>query len=249
MQAAEQRTTSSQAPEWQASAGTPIYGEAPATRVLVVDDHALVAEGTCQVLEAWDGIEVVGRAGTAAEALEQVELLHPDVAIVDINLPGASGLELARELVQRASPVAVLIVTAYDDYAYVAEAIDIGVGGYLLKTASSRELVDAVRAVSAGIFVLDRAVSTRVTRGNGRREAVEGPHSLTARETAVLRLLARGLANKAIASELGLSVRTVEGHVSGVLSKLGVGSRTEATLYALENHLADMPRSWRAASW
>ncbi len=244
MQTAGERTASSRTPGWQATAGAD-----QATKVLVVDDHALVAEGTCQVLEAFDGIEVVGRAGTAAEALEAVELLHPDVAIVDINLPGTSGLELARELAERASPVAVLIVTAYDDYAYVAEAIDIGVGGYLLKTASSRELVDAVRAVSTGIFVLDRAVSTRVARGNGRREVADGPHTLTARETAVLRLLATGLANKAIASELGLSVRTVEGHVSGVLSKLGVGSRTEATLYALENHLADMPRSHRAANW
>ncbi len=218
----------------------------PGTRVLVVDDHALVAEGTCQVLEAWEDIEVVGQAGSAAEALELVERLHPHVAVVDINLLGPSGLDLARELAMRGSPVAVLIVTAYDDYAYVAEAFEIGVGGYLLKTATSRELVDAVRAVAAGVFVLDRAVSGRVARPPRARQAVaEEAGALTAREAAILRLLARGLSNKAIAAELGLSVRTVEGHVSSVLSKLGVGSRTEATLFALDNNLADMPHGYR----
>ncbi|HET9060356.1 MAG TPA: response regulator transcription factor [Acidimicrobiales bacterium] len=229
-------------------AGSLVAGRDRTTTVLVVDDHALVAEGTCQVLETWADIEVVGRAGTASEALDMIDRLHPDVAVVDINLPGESGLHLARKLAQRGSPMAVLIVTAYDDYAYVAEALDIGVGGYLLKTATSRELVEAVRAVAAGILVLDRAVSRGAGRAAGLQEEPDDAHALTARETAVLRLLARGLPNKSIAAELGLSVRTVEGHVSAVLSKLGVASRTEATLFALENHLAYIPRDPRAGS-
>lgn len=210
-----------------------------AVRVLVVDDHVLVADGTRQLLDAEEDLEVVGQAGTVADALEIIERLSPAVAIVDLNLPDGSGLDLARAVVGDGRKTAVLIVTAYDDYAYVAEALDVGVAGYLLKTASARELVDAVRAAANGVFVLDRAVSGRLARR--LRSAPSGTGRLTGRESDVLRLLAQGLANKVIAGELGLGVRTVEGHVSSLLSKLGVGSRTEAVLYALSHHLVEPP--------
>jgi DNA-binding NarL/FixJ family response regulator len=207
-------------------------------RIVLVDDHALVAEGTRQLLDAEDGLEVVGEARTGEEALPLLESLRPDVALVDVNLPGMSGLELAR-LASRSCPeVLILIVSAYDDYAYVTEALDIGVAGYLLKTASARELVDAVRAVADGVFVLDRAVSLRLTR-RGRRSPPE-PAMLTPREREVLFLLAQGRSNKQAAAELGLGLRTVEGHVSSILGKLGVSSRTEAVLHALEHHLVDL---------
>lgn len=157
-----------------------------------------------------------------------------------MNLPGASGLELARTAAARYPEVKVLVVSAYDDYAYVTEALEVGVGGYLLKTASAKELVDAVRAVADGVFVLDKAVSGRLARRWRTGPAGSpGGGALTPRELDVLRLLARGLSNKHMAAELDLGVRTVEGHVSNVLAKLGVASRTEAVLYALSHRLVE----------
>lgn len=208
-----------------------------AVRVVIVDDHALFRDGTVYVLEGEPGIEVVGQAGTGEDGLALLARLEPDVAIVDVNLPGISGLELARHAATRAPEVRILIVSAYDDYAYVTEALDLGVAGYLLKTASGRELVDAVRAVADGVFVLDRAVSQRLARRGRANAPAVGGEDLTPREAEVLALLARGLSNKQIAGELTLGIRTVESHVSNVLAKLGVASRTEAVLFALEHRL------------
>ncbi len=204
-------------------------------RVVIVDDHSLVREGTVQLLEQTDDIEVVGQAGTGEEGLRLLEELAPDVALVDINLPGMSGLELARAARAHHPEVAVLIVSAYDDFAYVTEALEVGVGGYLLKTASGNELLEALRGVFGGIFVLDRAVSSRLTRR--WRSGPPATGALTRREADVLRLLARGRTNKQIAAGLGLGVRTIEGHVSSLLGKLGVTSRTEAVAFALGHHL------------
>jgi len=210
-------------------------------RVFVVDDHALVREGTVQLLAQEEEFSVVGQAGTGEEALTLLESLRPDVALVDVNLPGMSGLDLVREIAARGVPVSVLIVSAYDDYAYITEALEIGVSGYLLKTASGRELVDAVRAVADGIFVLDRGVSSLLARRwrSGAAQRAEGG-ALTARESDVLALLARGRSNKQIASELSLGLRTVEGHVSAVLAKLGAASRTEAVAFALRERIVDL---------
>jgi DNA-binding NarL/FixJ family response regulator len=205
-----------------------------ATRIVIVEDHALVREGTAQLLEATPDLRVVGQCGTAEEGAELVERLVPDVALVDVNLPGASGLELAGELARRQPSTRVLVVSAYDDQAYVAEALEIGVGGYLLKTASGRELVEAVRLVAAGVFVLDGAVSSRL--GRIRRGTAPGrfdPRALTPREAEVLSLVTQGRSNKQIAAELSLGLRTVESHVSSLLAKLGATSRTEAVAHAL----------------
>ena len=210
------------------STGRPV---SPVVRVVIVDDHALVREGTVQLLSQAPDLDVVGQAGSGEEAISVFDATQPDVALIDINLPGMSGLDLARHAAASHPSMRVLIVSAYDDYAYVAEALDIGVGGYFLKTASAGELVDAVRAVSKGVFVLDRAVSSRLTRRVRKYTATVG--TLTRRETEVLELLARGRSNKQITQELGLSLRTVEGHVSNVLAKLGVQSRTEAVVYAV----------------
>ncbi len=206
-------------------------------RVVVVDDHALMREGTVELLEKADDIMVVGQAGTGDEALRLLEHCRADVMLVDVNLPGMSGLELARIVGPRYPQLAVLIVSAYSDYAYVTEALEAGVGGYLLKTASAKELLDAVRSVSDGVFVLDKAVSSRLAR-RWRREPA-GAVALTAREAEVLRVLARGWSNKQIAAELCLGVRTVESHVSSLLAKLQVASRAEAVAYALRHHLVD----------
>ncbi|MDA8282944.1 MAG: response regulator transcription factor [Actinomycetota bacterium] len=213
-------------------------GRDAAVRVVVVDDHALVREGTLQLLDQELDFEVVGQAGSAEEGLDVLGRTRPDVVIVDVSLPGASGLDLAETAVARYPEVRVLVVSAYADYAYVTRALELGVGGYLLKTASARELVDAVHAVADGVFVLDKALSGRLARRWHDGSAVpSGARALTSRETDVLRLLTRGLSNKQIAVELSLGLRTVEGHVSNVLVKLGVGSRTEAAFYALSHHL------------
>jgi len=210
----------------------------PATapiRVVIVDDHALLREGTIQLLEQQAEVEVVGQAGSGEEGLEVLGRLRPDVALIDVHLPGMSGLALARAAAASLPGVRVLIVSAYDDYAYMAEALKIGVGGYLLKTATARELVDAVRAVAGGVFVLDQALSSRLTRR--RRSGPLAAGTLTRRESEVLAVLARGRSNQQIAAELGLGQRTVEGHVSSVLGKLGVASRAEAVAYALGHRL------------
>ncbi len=209
-----------------------------ATRVVIVDDHALVREGTLQLLEQDPGIEVVGHAGTAEEGLSLLDQLGPDVAIVDINLPGMSGLDLARKAGERHRNVRILIVSAYDDYAYVAEALEVGVGGYMLKTATAKELLDAVHAVADDVFVLDRAVSGRLSRRWRAGETATKP--LTPREADVLTLLAHGRSNKQIAAELSLGLRTIEGHVSNIFAKLGVASRTEAVAHAISHHLVSL---------
>ncbi len=208
-------------------------------RVVIVDDHTLLREGTIQLLDQQAEVEVVGQAGSGEEGLEVLRRLRPDVALIDVQLPGMSGLALARTVMASLPEVRVLIVSAYDDYAYVAEALEIGVGGYLLKTATARELADAVRAVADGIFVLDQALSSRLTRR--RQTGQPASSTLTRRESEVLGVLARGRSNQQIAAELGLGQRTVEGHVSSVLGKLGVASRAEAVAYALGHHLV-VPR-------
>ncbi len=205
-------------------------------RVLIVDDHALVREGTVQLLEREPDMVVVGQASTGAQANLLFDRLAVDVALLDVNLPDMSGLEVARLVALKHPTIRVLVVSAYDDYAYVAEALDLGVAGYLLKTATGRELVDAVRTVAGGDFVLSGSISLRLAH---RRQANHDVNEakLTPREVDVLRLLGKGLTNKGIANNLGLTLRTVEGYVSNVLAKLGAASRTEAALYALSRHL------------
>ena len=216
-----------------APAGEPGAAERSGVRIVIVEDHALVREGTAQLLESTPDLHVVGECGTAEEGAELVDRLTPDVALVDVNLPGASGLVLAKDLARRRPATRVLVVSAYDDHAYVAEALEIGVGGYLLKTASGRELVEAVRLVAAGVFVLDGAVASKLGR---RQRGVPGRHDpdvLTPRESEVLALVIEGRSNKQIAAELSVGLRTVESHVSSVLSKFGAVSRTEAVARAL----------------
>lgn len=211
-------------------------GEHGLIRVLIVDDHALVREGTVQLLERESDIAVVGQASTGVQANLLMDRLGVDVLLLDVNLPDISGLEVAKLAALKHPTIRVLIVSAYDDYAYVAEAIELGVSGYLLKTATGRELVDAVRTVAAGDFVLSGSVAMRFA---GRRQSNHGREEvkLTPREVDILRLIGKGLSNKAIAGSLGLTLRTVEGYVSNVLAKLNVSSRTEAALYALSKHL------------
>jgi two-component system, NarL family, response regulator DevR len=205
------------------------------TTAVIVDDHAVVREGTRQLLERADGIEVVGEAGTVAEAIALGRTVVPDLMVVDVELPDGSGIDIVREIVRAGLPVRCLMLSAHDDYVYLSEALAAGAAGYLLKTVAADELVAAVRAVALGSVVLDKALSRRLS-GYGQPEERVAT-TLTAREFDVIRALMRGHSNKEIAAELGVGVRTVESYVSAVLAKLGVRSRTEATLFAIEHHL------------
>ncbi len=208
----------------------------PSVSVLLVEDHGVVREGTRELLEQEEGIEVIGEAASAEEALDLIRLRVPDVMIVDIQLPGMNGIELVQAVAGTAPRVRCLMLSAYDDYVYASEALDAGACGYLLKTVSVGELIGAVHAVASGATVLDDAISRRLTK-RWRRYERPPADDLTPRELDVVRMLARGNSNKEIASELGLGLRTVESYVSNILSKFGVRSRTEAALYAINHHL------------
>lgn len=204
----------------------------PPIRVLIAEDHAVVREGTRQILTADPAIDVVGEAEDGARALELTELLHPDVLVLDLRLPKVTGIDVARRLALQSSETRILVLSAYDDDDYVFAAMDAGASGYLLKTAHGDEVVSAIRAIARGEVVLQAAIASKFLRSNGN---VRGPNlqeRLTERELEILRLAAQGLRNKEIADRLSLSQRTIEGHLSHVFSKLSVGSRTEAILHA-----------------
>ena len=208
-------------------------------RVLIIDDHELLRTGTRRILEETDGFTVVGEADDGDSALGAIDRLEPDVALVDIRLPGMNGIELARRIVAGYPSMTVLILSAYDDDDYVRAALNAGVSGYLLKTSPSHELVNAIRTAVGGTSVLDRAVSARLSGSPVGGSGSPTSPPLTSREQEVIRLVARGMTNKAIGHTLGISPRTVEGHLNHVFEKLGTTSRTELAHFALVNGLVD----------
>ncbi len=209
-----------------------------AIRMVIADDHQLVREGTRRILEREPDIEVVGEAATADGALELTRTLHPDVALLDMRLPDRSGVDVVRQLREEGNPAKVVLLSAFDDEEYVIEALSAGAAGYLVKTMPSDELAGWVRRAADGDPALDPKLAIRIARYVGRVSTrVEEP-AVSSREIAVLRLLARGLPNKQIARQLGISPRTVEGHLSHIFNKVGVGSRTEALLWALDHGIA-----------
>jgi DNA-binding NarL/FixJ family response regulator len=207
-------------------------------RILIVDDHTLLREGTRQLLEQDPGLVVVGEVARGDETVAAVELLLPDVLLLDIRLPGMNGIDIAREVARRFPAVRVLILSAYADDDYVHAAIGAGASGFLLKTTPGNELVGAIHIVQGGATVFDAAI----TRKLGSQQHLSSgssrpPVELTDRESEILKLVYNGLANKAIAAQLGISPRTVEGHLHRILNKVDVTSRTGLLKYALEHHL------------
>jgi DNA-binding NarL/FixJ family response regulator len=203
-------------------------------RVVLADDHVMVRQGIRQFLEEEDDITVVAEAADGREAVALVAQYGPDVAVLDIQMPGMTGVEATREIRARFPGVCILILTAYDDDPYVFALLRAGADGYILKSAPAEELVRAVRAVAAGQTALSPEVARKVVQQVTAPDArASQPEPLTDREIEVLRLTARGLTNKAIGRELSISARTVQGHLANIYGKLGVYSRTEAVTEAL----------------
>ncbi len=218
------------------AAGAASGGDDAVLRVLIVDDHEVLRTGTRQVLEASDDIVVVGEADDGRAALAMIGEVEPNVVLIDIRLPDRSGIDVARQLTLTHPEVRVVILSAYDDDELVRAALEVGAAGYLLKTMARDELVSAVRAAGQGTTVLDPVLSPRLAGLHSSFGPGNGPR-LTWRERETVELVAEGLSNKAIAARLGVSVRTVEGHLNHVFTKLGVESRTELVRFVLTQGL------------
>ncbi len=197
-------------------------------RVLLAEDHAVVREGTRQILAQDPGLSVVGEAADGAEVVALAASLQPDVVLMDVGLPVIGGVEATRRIRSMEPAPYVLILSAYDDQNYVVAAIAAGASGYLLKTAHADDVVAAIHAVARGEIVLHPAVMRHLMAQGHDREL----ERLTPRETEILRLAASGLRTTDIADRLWLSARTVEAHFTSIFNKLGVSTRTEAVVHA-----------------
>jgi DNA-binding NarL/FixJ family response regulator len=211
-------------------------------RVLLADDHALVREGTRRLLETENDVEVVAEAASGEEAVEATKKFHPDIAIMDIAMPGIGGIEATRAIKVSCPETAVLVLSAYDDEPYLMKLLEVGAAGFLLKNVHGQELVNAIRAVSRGEPVLQPSIAEKIMMrmSNQPEKQQFTPDLLSEREYEVLRLAAKGLPNKEIARRLGLSIRTVHSHLANIFTKMQVGSRTEAVLQALRQGIISL---------
>ncbi len=202
---------------------------------MLVDDHALVREGIRQILAREPDIAVIGEADRGDLALDMLDRLQPDVVLLDVRMPGMSGIETTRRIRVAFPKIRVLILSAHADFA--VEAFRAGASGYVLKSARSSELVAALRSVFLGSTVIHGSLAEGLEiRESGGRS--QGTDLLSPREAQILRLIARGLTNRTIAREIGVAPRTADQHVHNIFIKVGVRSRTDAVRYAVEHELA-----------
>lgn len=202
-------------------------------RVILADDHAVVRAGIRMFLERAKGIEVLAEADDGEQAKAMIEELHPDVAILDIQMPKATGIDVTRWVRANARETGVLILTAYNDDPYVIAVLQAGANGYVLKTASPVEIIQAVRDVHEGKSAIQQAIAQKIVAFVTHQKNEAPIDALTDREMEVLIALSKGLTNKAIATQLGISDRTVQGHIAHIFDKLGVSNRTEAVMRAI----------------
>lgn len=206
--------------------------------VCLVDDQNLVRQGIRSLLELSDDIEVIAEARDGVEAIEMIPRIKPDVVLLDMRMPGLSGLDVLQQLSADGTLPPTVILTTFDDDQLVLAGIKAGARGYLLKDVSLQQLVDAVKAVAGGGSLVAPVVTQRLLSGLERMKnefsSLDRPDPLTERETEILRLMASGYSNKEIANSLGVAEGTVKNHVSNILSKLGVRDRTRAVLKAFE---------------
>ncbi|MFL6099966.1 MAG: response regulator [Actinomycetales bacterium] len=207
-------------------------------KVLLVDDHPVVRRGLAALLSTLPGIDVVGEAGNGSEAVKEAQLTHPDVVVMDVQMPELDGVEATKALRTAVPSAAVLVLTMFEDAQSVVMALRAGAKGYLLKGADQDEIVRAIRAVAAGDTVLGRPVAAQLVdrlHGDGTATTHPAPFpDLTRRETEILDRIAAGLSNSDIAASLGLAAKTVSNHISAIFAKLRVASRSEAIVAARE---------------
>jgi two-component system response regulator NreC len=208
-------------------------------RTVVVDDHAVVRSGIRLLLDAEDDIEVVAEAGDAREAVFEARAHQPDVILLDVVMPGRSGIEVIPDLLKESPESKILLLSMQDDAAYVREAFAAGASGYVLKEAADAEVVGAVREVANGGRYVHPVLGARLVAAEAEAEARAEQDPLSEREHEILRLLALGHTNQEIAGELYLSVRTVETHRSHIMQKLRISTRAELVRYALEQGMLD----------
>ena len=202
-------------------------------RILLADDHAIVRAGIRQFLEAAGDIEVIAEAEDGEQAKEKMQAEHPDVAVLDIQMPKATGIEVTRWAKSNIKGTGILILTAYDEDPYVMAVLQAGANGYVLKTAAPDDIIQAVRDVHAGKSVLDPSVTGALMAQIFHKPETQPVEQLTEREMEVLHLVAKGYTNKAIGVQLGISDRTVQGHLAHIFDKLQAASRTEAVMRAV----------------
>ena len=213
-----------------------------AVRVVLVDDHDLLRRGIRTMLESETNIEVVGEASDGDGALALVEETLPDVAVVDVIMPNKDGIEATREIKDAFPHTAVVVLSGHDEQRFVFDALKAGASGYLLKTAELQEVVDTVRSVARGEMRLDPNLATQVLQefeGYQKTDVAEAFQPLTPRERQILSLMSDGLPNKAIASRLSISERTVTTHVANIYSKLHVNNRVSAIQEAMRRRILD----------
>lgn len=211
-------------------------------KILIADDHPLIRQGLRVIIEAQRDLELVGEAVNGEQAVQQALTLHPDIVIMDLQMPVKDGLTATREIAQADPQAQVLVLTSFPDDENVYAAIKAGAMGFLLKDSSAEYLLDAIRMVSRGESVLHPTIARKLMQ-----EIKQPPklppttEPLTPRELEVLGCLAQGMANSQIANELSVSVRTVTTHVRNILDKLHLANRTQAALYALEKGMIPKP--------
>ena len=208
-------------------------------RIVLADDHAVVRAGLRLLLESEPGFEVLAEAGTTQDAARYVRGHHPDVLVLDLNMPGESGLDLIPRIREEAPGTAIVVLTMQRDPGFARQALRTGALGYVLKDAADAELVNAVRLAASGQLYLNPQLGARLAAApeNAR------PGDLTDREAEILKLIALGHTNPEIAAQLYLSVRTIEAHRSHIHQKLNLATRAELVRFALENRLVEVPSS------
>jgi two-component system response regulator NreC len=213
-----------------------------AIRILIADDHGVLRAGLRALLNAESDLHVVGEAADGTEALRLCGELKPEVVLLDVAMPGMSGIEVTQELKKAHPDTYVLILTVHEDESLLQEAIRAGAAGYIVKRAVESELINAIRAVAHGDLYIHPAMMRALFKDLNPRPANSAPvQALTRREIDVLRLIAQGYTNRQMADTLSLSVRTVETHRANVMSKLGLNSRVELVHYAKEHGLLEEP--------
>jgi two-component system response regulator DevR len=206
-------------------------------RLLIVDDHEMVREGLKAMLVSEPDFAIVGEAANAAQALELVERLRPDILLLDVRLPGVSGIEVCRRVVERYPAIGVIILTTYSDDQLVAESLQAGARGYIVKDIERFDLKRSIRAVARGEAAIDSKAAVAVLahlRKAPQTRHEPAPEPLSAQQLVILRLVAQGLSSREIAAKLYLSENTVKGYVQEILHRLGVKNRTEAVMVAVK---------------